>query len=302
VAGIHLFKEIAELHHVTETAQTARLDNFHIYRNEDADKTCRQSMFLHQCDFFQLSIDRQSDYKLLHNSSQINTTNNSIYFVGAGKLASWHVEGNKRTWRGYNIIFKHDFLSIGASSYNFCKEFPFLRRDSTATVSIPTHTEIFDLCERMLYEQNGTRDINILRHYLYVLLYIIKRLYVQQHCPEPLQHKYRNAELAERFEELVDQYYLDYKSIDAYAAKLFVTPRYLSQVTRDVYGKTAKELVMTRVMEEARSLLVQTPLSVTEIASRLGFHDTSNFIKFFKKLSGQGPTDFRKTATGIFKR
>lgn len=292
---IPIFQKIEELHEMTETCQKLVLHDFHIYRNEDADKTCRQQMFLHRCNFFQISIDKQSGYLLMHNAQQIDTANNTIYFVGAGKLVSWKVAEDKRNWKGYNIIFKNDFLSAGFDNFNFCKEFPFLRMDTTSSVTISSDDAIFELCERMLYEQSVKPvDANILKHYLYLLLYNLRRLYLQQHAIAPPRPPSRELDLANRFEELVDRHYLDFKSIDKYASRLYITPRYLSEVTRHIFGKTAKEIIMQKVLSEARSLLIQTDLSITQIALRLEFNDTSNFIKFFKKLSGEGPTDFRK--------
>jgi AraC family transcriptional regulator, transcriptional activator of pobA len=252
-------------------------------------------MFLHRCNFFQLSIDRKSDYLLLHNSQRIDTTDNTIYFVGAGKIISWKVAEDKRSWKGYNIIFTNEFLSTSCNNLNFCKEFPFLKADNTAAVSLSSDNQIFELCERMLYEQAGRPpDMKILQHYLYVLLYSIKRIYLQQHPAPPALPPSRDMELTNRFEQLIDRHYLDFRSIDQYASRLYVTPRYLSQVTKRVVGKTAKEIILQKVLGEAKSLLVQTELSITQIASRLEFDDASNFIKFFKKISGEGPSDFRK--------
>lgn len=252
-------------------------------------------MFLHRCNFYQLSIDLKSDYLLLHNAQKIDTTDNTIYFVGVGKSISWKVEANKRSWRGYNIIFRNDFLSAGHDNYNFCKEFPFLKIDNTRSVTIPSDSQVYELCERMFYEQlNKPVDRNILKHYLYLLLYHIKRLYVQQYSLLPTPPTSRELGLANRLEELIDQYYLDFKSIEKYASHLCVTPRHLTEVTKRLFGKTAKEIIMEKILSEAKLLLVQTDLSITQIAMRLEFSDTSNFIKFFKKLSGEGPTGFRK--------
>jgi AraC family transcriptional regulator, transcriptional activator of pobA len=295
VTDIFTFHDIEHLHRVTDTLQTPVFRDFHIYRNEDADKTCRQSMFAHRCTFFQVSIDKQSGYSLYHNSKKIDTTANTVYFVGEGKLTSWQTDPDKRTWKGYNVIFKPDFLSIGNNNFNFRKEFPFLRINNDVSLSIPADDQtLFELCERMLYEQNNQpADPNILRHYLYTFLYILRRLYLLQHSVTRPQQVSREAEIAVRFEEMLYENIPDSRSIHAFASKLFVTPKYLTEATKAIYGKTAKEMIMHKMLEEARSLLVQTNLSLTEIASRLNFNDTSNFIKFFKKLSGEGPSDFR---------
>ena len=291
-----IFQEIDELHNATITSQKTVLPDFHIYRNEDANVTCVTNMEAHRCNFYQVSIDRKSNYFLWNNSQKIHTADNTIYFAGAGKLISWKATNKTGTWKGYNIIFKHDFLPAGTNNYNFRKEFPFLNFDNKAFVNIPSEDDlIFELCERMLYEQyNDASDINIIGHYLYALLYTIKRMYVQQNNTPLNQKISRETELANQFEELVNEYYLDFKSIKVYADKLFVSPKYLSQVSKNIYGKTAKEMILVRKGEEAKSLLMQTNFTISQIAARLEFNDTSNFIKFFKRIAGKGPSQFRE--------
>jgi AraC family transcriptional regulator, transcriptional activator of pobA len=293
---IPVFQQIDELHHATVTMQQPLWSDFYIYRNEDANETCVSSMEAHRCNFFQVSIDRQSGYKLCHNSQAIQTANNTIYFTTADTLISWKPSNNEKTWQGYNINFKHDFLSAGINNYNFRKEFPFLHTQQITNMQLPAgHEHIYELCERMIHEhQSPARDIHIIRHYLYVLLYTIRRMYAQQHPLPGNNNLSREAELASRFEELMNQHFLEYKSIDAYASKLFISPKYLSQVTKNVYGKTAKEMILHRTAEEAKALLVQTNNTLNQIAEQLTFTDTSNFIKFFRRLTGQGPSEYRR--------
>lgn len=294
MADIYTFSGINELHEATDTLQRAVLADFNIYRNEDADKTCRQSMDVHRCNFFQVAIDRQSSYSLYREADRLDTSANTIYFVGAGKLTSWQTEPGKRTWQGYSIIFKPEFLSIGNNNCNCRKEFPFLRADDTACLSIdPQEKAIFELCERMLHEQsNRPPDPNILRHYLFTFLYTLRRMYKVQHAINAKLPS-REAEIAGRFEELLYEGDFTGRSIHSYAAQLFVSPQYLAEATRNVYGMTAKRMIMGKVLDDAKALLIQTNLTLTEIALKLNFTDTSNFIKFFKKLSGEGPSDFR---------
>jgi AraC-like DNA-binding protein len=294
---IPIFQQIDELHHATKTMQQVVWNDFHIYRNESANETCVNTMEPHRCNFFQLSIDLRSDYSLWHNRHQLHTRDNTIYFTTADTLISWEASHTAKIWKGYNINFKQDLLSAGVNNYNFRKEFPFLHNQGISWLPLPDGNEqVYELCERLLYEQqHASRDINIIRHYLLVLLYTIKRIYVQQHPVQQAQPLSREAELAGSFEDLLNKFYLEYKSLDDYASRLYVSPKYLSQVTRNIFGKTAKEMILQRTADEAKSLLMQTNETISQIASRLAFTDTSNFIKFFKRLTGQGPTEYRRS-------
>jgi AraC family transcriptional activator of pobA len=53
-------------------------------------------------------------------------------------------------------------------------------------------------------------------------------------------------------------------------------------------------VIQERVLLEAKRLLFYTEKTSKEIAYELGFEDANHFSKFFKKHTGQTPTDFKK--------
>ena len=59
---------------------------------------------------------------------------------------------------------------------------------------------------------------------------------------------------------------------------------------------SAQDVVNARVVHEAQRELVYSSLSVKQIAAELGFEDEAYFGRFFKKHTGQRPTDFRREA------
>lgn len=64
-----------------------------------------------------------------------------------------------------------------------------------------------------------------------------------------------------------------------------------------LFRKTVKytpmQYVNNKRMERAQILLATSNTSVNQIASKLGFHDVSYFIKAFKKLTGMTPTQYK---------
>ncbi len=61
----------------------------------------------------------------------------------------------------------------------------------------------------------------------------------------------------------------------------------------DLLGKTAGEIIRDRVLLEAKRLLTNASLTVTEAAHNLNFQDNSYFNRFFKKYTGATPDEFR---------
>ncbi len=62
-------------------------------------------------------------------------------------------------------------------------------------------------------------------------------------------------------------------------------------------GKTAGELIRDRVLLEAKRLLTNGDMSITELAYDLNFQDNSYFNRFFKKYADVTPEEFRKSFT-----
>lgn len=82
--------------------------------------------------------------------------------------------------------------------------------------------------------------------------------------------------------------------VNALAADLRCSTAYLNRVFRTHLGIPAKVLIDQHRFEIARRLLLETNVTITELADSLGFDDPFRFSRFFKRLSGESPSDFRK--------
>ena len=81
------------------------------------------------------------------------------------------------------------------------------------------------------------------------------------------------------------------------ADELNVTPTYIWKVMKAERGKTFSEYQEEYKIEEAKKLL-QTNMSVADIASELGYTNAQNFIRFFSKGTGLTPGKYRKLMYG----
>jgi AraC-like DNA-binding protein len=99
--------------------------------------------------------------------------------------------------------------------------------------------------------------------------------------------------LLRKFMQLIDNHYINKRTVQEYADLLSVTANYLSQSIKHVSGKNALAFITERLAGEARSLLQYTDFTVAEIAYQLNFSDPANFGKFFKKHAGLSPSEFR---------
>jgi AraC family transcriptional activator of pobA len=96
-----------------------------------------------------------------------------------------------------------------------------------------------------------------------------------------------------RFETLLEQHFLQHWTVSDYAAALSITPTHLSRLTRTATGHAASNLILERVIREARRNLVYTNLPVSTIAYALGFSDPAYFSRLFSGATGLSPRSFR---------
>ena len=100
--------------------------------------------------------------------------------------------------------------------------------------------------------------------------------------------------LTGKFKELIHQNIKTHHQVNYYASVLNVTPNHLNKSVKTVTNKTATTWIDETILLEAKYILFQTTLSVSEIAMRVGHEDQSYFSRFFKKYEGITPVQYRK--------
>jgi YesN/AraC family two-component response regulator len=78
------------------------------------------------------------------------------------------------------------------------------------------------------------------------------------------------------------------------AEQLGYHPTYIWRVMKVEKNTTFSNYVGEHKLEEAKRLLLETDLTVLEIASKLSYTNSQNFIRFFSKLEGVTPGKYRQ--------
>ena len=104
----------------------------------------------------------------------------------------------------------------------------------------------------------------------------------------------RSSELYNQFISQVNNFCCTYSDVHFYADQLNVSSRYLAQVTRRISGKTPKAIIDEYIVKEIERELSTTTHTVQEIANTFGFSSQAHLTKFFKKMRGLTPSEYRK--------
>lgn len=216
-----------------------------------------------------------------------------IYFMVPGQVHSWNFIDNPN---GYIVNFSEQYINALIANPRYLDQFAFFSGiANNQVINIPKegHKQVAQILELIIREGNSTDELkDDMARAALVQLFIQVSRYTKKNSKSGLNNY--NSLLLRNFQKLIDQHYKEKKLTKDYAAMLYVTPNHLNALSKDVTGRSAGELIRDRVLLEAKRLLINAEMTVSEIAAELDFIDNSYFSKYFKKYEGVTPEVFRK--------
>jgi AraC-like DNA-binding protein len=111
----------------------------------------------------------------------------------------------------------------------------------------------------------------------------------------------RKHEITTQFLNLLDQHIEDILSgrtestfkIKDFAEQLGLQATHFSNVIKLTTKQSPQDFLYERLIAEAKMMLSETSLSITQICNKLAFHDVTSFGKFFKRFEGKTPREYR---------
>ncbi|RLZ09828.1 helix-turn-helix domain-containing protein [Faecalibacter macacae] len=148
---------------------------------------------------------------------------------------------------------------------------------------------------KYIFKNDNVFSNELVIHHLSILMYELGNFY--HHMVKLTQESKptRKEELAKQFILLVGTHFKESREVQFYADKLFVSRKHLTKVISDVLKKSPKTIISDAVILETKVLLKNPNFTISEVANLLNFSDLSIFNKFFKKITGLSPTEFKNT-------
>lgn len=100
--------------------------------------------------------------------------------------------------------------------------------------------------------------------------------------------------LVTRFFHLVALHCHEVRDVRYYASHLSMTTTYLYKLCKKTVRLSPKEAIDKQTVTEIKTYLVNTDLSVKGIAAALNFEDVSYMCRYFRRMTGLSPQDYRK--------
>jgi AraC family transcriptional regulator, transcriptional activator of pobA len=216
-----------------------------------------------------------------------------VYFMIPGQAHSWHFTGDVH---GYIVHFNASLFDGFLKDPDYLHRFGFFKgiaAQSVLSVTADKRTALTAIFEEIIFEAAGqtSTGLDMLR---IKLVELFLRMAGNTADENLYNRPIKKHTVLQNFQQLVNQQFEKLKLPKEYAELLHITPNHLNAICVELVGKTAGTLIRERIMLEAKRLLTNADMTVSEIAYGLGFQDNSYFNRFFRKETGLTPENFRQ--------
>jgi len=227
-------------------------------------------------------------------------------------LASWDVDAPSIITLGPSVIryftkrmeslkmdvvfFKDTFLLEQHADVFFLSRYDFFENNDRNVLPLKEpfvnkFNKIFELL-KLAQETTSFHSGPIIRSYVFALIYEIDAYYRQYAVNTP--PLVESEPLFTKFKHLLSRHYLQEHKLDFYASQLHLTPKSLSAAIKKQSGRSAGKWIDDTIVLEAKVLLQNKTLTVSQISAMLNFSEQSVFGKFFRANTGMSPIQYRK--------
>ena len=201
--------------------------------------------------------------------------------------------------RGYMMTYSRNFLdTIDIPAADFLSVYMIF---STSPAIMLTDAEAANLhrvgallADTMRTSDNSAYDNRIVTSLFSAFFYSLVALLNRKMPSEPeTESRSRTDALMVEFIRILSTDCERERSVEYYASKLGISPKYLSLICKKKTGKNASKIIDDVVIHRAKDLLRQSGLSIQEVADRLNFVSQSFFGKYFKQRVGISPSRYK---------
>lgn len=224
-------------------------------------------------------------------------TRGCMSFFAPGQVHSWEENTvNAGRW-GWMLAFHPDFIRrypLGAKIGRL-KFFSYDVREALHISDMERLTveNIMENIESEYRQNTDTHTQGIIVSQLEVLLNYSERFYTRQFQTRSSVEPDILTRVHYLLQKHIDGHHKEFISVNAIASELNMSPHYLSDLLRSRTGMNTQQHIHAFLIERAKSMLVTTRLSVSEIAYRLGFEYPQHFNRLFKSKTGITPSEYR---------
>ena len=290
-------KEELKTYSITENHHSGLELELHFMPRFFADNPCCAEPHAHE--FYQIIWFRRGHGTHHVDFTDYEVSDNTIFLIAPGQTHSFD---GRTDYQGVVIHFNAGFMANEETSESvFLKYDVFNAYDSSpyCKVSNDEAGRLMNIVNEMNREYALTGAFahkDYMQYLVRLFLIRIQRSGERKEVPKLYVSSVANKTFV-GFRQLLEQNFCRLHTVREYAELLNISSRTLTKYVNQSACHSPLQIINERIALEAKRLLHHSTLSVKEVGYRLGFEDPSYFVKFFKRLTGKMPSEFRKQNT-----
>lgn len=249
--------------------------------------------------FYKISFKTSFSGRLRYGQGYYDFEEGGMSFIAPGQLL--RMQDEEADYDGMTLHIHPDFLrpyplstaisQFGFFSYSATEALYLSEKEKTTILSV------YEFIREELSERIDKFSQDVIISQIELLLNYANRFYDRQF----ITRKVVNNDVLSKLEALLDDYFNDDKSlngglpsVNSVAEQLHLTPRYLSDLLRNLTGQNTQQFIHEKVIHKAKEYLAKDELTVAQIAYHLGFEHPQSFNKLFKSKTSLSPLDYKK--------
>ena len=261
-----------------------------IERKDDLDHFPEKA---HQLDFYILVFYTEGETEHLVDFVWHKVRKNTLLNLTKGQINAFKF--NKGI-KGYLILFTEDYFKLQLSKLPknaiirlFTSHLFSPKIQVPESSNVPHYLNLF--YDEFYKEQGEFNKVNIIDSLYTVIFSKLEQL--KKHQTLHLKES-EKLEVFLKFKTLLEQHFTKSRNADFYAKKLNITYKHLNVICKEIVGITAKQFIDEFIILEAKRKLINSTIKSTELAFLMGFEESTNFVKYFKKHTALTPNNFKK--------
>lgn len=250
--------------------------------------------------FYKISFKTKFSGKLKYGQGFYDFEEGGMSFVSPGQLL--RMQDEEADYSGMSLHIHPDLLRSYPLNFQI-KQYGFFNYSASEGLYLSekektTILSIYQFIQDELNERIDKFSQDVIISQIEVLLNYANRFYDRQF----ITRKVVNNDMLTKLEKLLEDYFKEEKtvlkglpSVNSLAETLNVTPRYLSDMLRNLIGVNTQQFIHEKVIEKAREYLAKDEMTIAEIAYQLGFEHPQSFTKLFKSKTALSPSDYKKS-------
>ena len=253
-------------------------------------------------DLYQVTYKGGMSGSLGYGRNSYDFQEGTLMFTKPGQVISINEPHNIESEpNGWVLLFHPDLIRKSELGKHISK-YSFFSYDVNEALHISDDEKqtIFELLEKIVKEYS----MNIDKHSQKLIISNIELLL--DYCTRYYDRQFyvrsnMNKDIVTKFEDLLENYYNSNKLIEAgipsvkyCGEELNMSSNYLSDMLKKETGRNAQEHIHFFLVDKAKTKLLNSGDTVSQIAFDLGFEYPQHFSKIFKKKTGMSPAEYRQ--------